>query len=211
MIAAFAGTFAVAFPALFFIVDPVGVVPIFVAITGQDSPDKCRRTALKATVSAALLLTFFALFGALLFRLFGVTISAFRVAGGLLLMLTALDMLRAQPAATRTSDAETREGVERTDVALVPLAMPLLAGPGAIATSMVLMAEHGKTAAGTTAVLASIALTALITYVLLASAQVVKRALGQTGIAVVERVFGLLLATVAVQFIFDGAKALLFP
>lgn len=201
--------FALAFPAVLFIVDPLGVVPIFVAMTSQDPPEKCRQMARRATMTATLMLAFFALFGAVVFRVFGLTLPAFRVAGGLLLMLTALDMLRAKPAATRTSKAEAKEGAERADIALVPLAMPLLAGPGAIATVMVLMSEHGASWRGGGAVLAAILLTGLITYALLASAHLVKRVLGQTGIAIFERVFGLILATIAVQFIFSGGKALL--
>lgn len=201
--------FALALPAVFFIVDPLGVIPLFVAMTAGDPVEKCRQMAARATLTASGVLAFFALFGALVFDVFGVTLPAFRVAGGLLLMLTALDMLRARPASTRTSPEETQEGAERTDIALVPLAMPLLAGPGAIATVMVLMAEHGKTWPGKVAVLAAIAVTGLSTYLLLRSAQVVKRVLGTSGIAIFERTFGLILAAIAVQFVFDGARALL--
>jgi multiple antibiotic resistance protein len=192
-----------------FIVDPLGVVPIFVAMTTTDTPEKCREMARNATLTATALLIFFSLFGAVIFKVFGVTLPAFRVAGGLLLMLTALDMLRAKPAATRTSPEETQEGSERADIALVPLAIPLLAGPGAIATVMVLMAEHGATVGGGAAVLAAIGLTGLVTYLILRSAQLVKRVLGHSGIAIFERIFGLILAAIAVQFVFDGGRVLL--
>ena len=140
--------FALALPAVLFIVDPIGVVPLFVAMTAKDSPEKCKGMALRASVTAGSILIFFALFGSLIFQVFGVTLAAFRVAGGLLLMLTALDMLRAQRPGTKTSEAETEEGSAQEDIAIVPLAMPLLAGPGAIATVMVLMPrEPEKTGA----------------------------------------------------------------
>lgn len=202
-------TFLLSLPAVLFIVDPVGVVPLFLAMTAGDSPEKCRSTARRATLTATGVLVFFALFGSLVFQAFGVTLAAFRVAGGLLLMLTALDMLHARPPATRTTPAETDEGATREDIAIVPLAMPLLAGPGAIATVMVLMAHHGPSWGNVAAVLAAIVVTMLVAYLLLRSAGRVKTVLGQTGIAILERVFGLILAAIAVQFIFDGGRELL--
>lgn len=202
-------TFLVAMPAVLFIVDPIGVVPLFVAMTANDSPEKCRAMALRASLFAMGLLIFFALFGTVIFKVFGVTLAAFRVAGGLLLMLTALDMLRAQHPATKTSPQEAQEGAAQEDIALVPLAMPLLAGPGAIATVMVLMAQYGAEWPGAAIVLACIVITFFITYLLLRSAGLVKRVLKQTGIAILERVFGLILAAIAVQFVFEGGRALL--
>ncbi len=199
----------ISLPAVLFIVDPIGVVPLFVTMTAHDDAAKCRAMALRACITAAGVLIFFALSGSLIFRFFGVSLSAFRVAGGLLLMLTALDMLRAQPPATRTSPQETQEGADREDIAIVPLAMPLLAGPGAIATVMTLMAQFNGDAVSAAAVVVSILITLGITYLVLRSANGVKRVLGQTGIAILERIFGLILAAIAVQFVFDGGKALL--
>lgn len=202
-------TFLIAMPAVLFIVDPIGVVPLFVAMTAKDTPEKCRAMARRASVAAMGVLVFFALFGTVIFKVFGVSLAAFRVAGGLLLMLTALDMLRAQHPTTKTSPEEAREGAEQEDIAIVPLAMPLLAGPGAIATVMVLMAQYGGDWAGAGIVITCIAVTFFITYLLLRSANLVKRVLKQTGIAILERVFGLILAAIAVQFMFEGGKALL--
>lgn len=201
--------FALALPAVLFIVDPIGVVPLFVAMTANDSPEKCRAMALRACVTAGGVLCFFGLFGTLIFQVFGVTLAAFRVAGGLLLMLTALDMLRAQHPGTKTSAAETAEGTAQEDIAIVPLAMPLLAGPGAIATVMVLMAKEGTRVEVAVPVLASIVITMGLAYVTLRSAHLVKRVLKQTGIAILERIFGLILAAIAVQFVFEGGKELL--
>jgi multiple antibiotic resistance protein len=202
-------TFLIAMPAVLFIVDPIGVVPLFVAMTANDSTEKCRAMARRACLTASGVLVFFALFGTVIFKVFGVTLPAFRVAGGLLLMLTALDMLRAQKPTTKTSEAEAREGAEQEDIAIVPLAMPLLAGPGAIATVMVLMAQYGQEWTGAAIVIGCVLVTFLVTYVVLRSANLVKRVLKHTGIAILERVFGLILAAIAVQFMFEGGKALL--
>ncbi len=199
----------VSLSAVFFVVDPPGVVPIFVAMTANDSVDKQRAMARRATLVAFGLLGGFALFGSVIFRVFGVTLSAFKVAGGILLLITAIDMLRAQPSRTRSSPEETREGQEKDDVAIVPLAMPLLAGPGAIATVMVLTARGGGQL-HSLLVVASVAVTCLATYLLLRIAHKINRLLGRGGIAILERIMGLLLAAIAVQFMADGAHEL-FP
>lgn len=200
--------FLVSLSAVFFVVDPIGVVPIFLAITAGDSAEKMRRTALRACLVAGGLLLFFAVFGGLIFQVFGVSLAAFRVAGGILLLITALDMLRARPSETRTSRTEEQEGVAKEDVALVPLAMPLLAGPGAIASAMVLMSK-GETLPMALVVLAAIVLTFVASYFILRASHLVQRVLRQSGVAILERVMGLILAAIAVQFVADGAKDLL--
>jgi multiple antibiotic resistance protein len=200
--------FLVSLSAVFFVVDPIGVVPIFLAITAGDSDEKMRRTALRACLVACGLLMFFAMFGGLIFQVFGVSLAAFRVAGGILLLITALDMLRARPSETRTTQTEQQEGVHKEDVALVPLAMPLLAGPGAIASAMVLMSK-GETLMMAVPVLAAIVLTFAASYFILRASNLVLRMLKQSGVAILERVMGLILAAIAVQFIADGAKDLL--
>jgi multiple antibiotic resistance protein len=200
--------FLVSLSAVFFVVDPIGVVPIFLAITAGDSEEKMRRTALRACLVAGGLLLFFALFGGVIFQVFGVSLAAFRVAGGILLLITALDMLRARPSETRTSHTEQQEGVVKEDVALVPLAMPLLAGPGAIASAMVLMSK-GETLLMALPVLAAIVLTFVASYFILRASNLVQRVLKQSGVAILERVMGLILAAIAVQFMADGAKDLL--
>ena len=200
--------FLVALSAVFFVVDPIGVVPIFLAITAGDSAEKMRRTALRACLVAGGLLLFFAVFGGVIFQVFGVSLAAFRVAGGILLLITALDMLRARPSETRTSQTEQQEGIIKEDVALVPLAMPLLAGPGAIASAMVLMSK-GETLLMAVPVIAAIVLTFVASYFILRASNLVLRVLKQSGVAILERVMGLILAAIAVQFMADGARDLL--
>lgn len=200
--------FLVSLSAVFFVVDPVGVVPLFLAMTAGDSHEKMRRTAMRACLVACGMMLFFALFGGIIFKVFGVSLGAFRVAGGILLLITSLDMLRARPSETRTTPSEEQEGVVKEDVAIVPLAIPLLSGPGAIATAMVLMAK-GDTLASAIPVLAAIILTFVAAYFILRASGLIQRVLRQSGVAIVERVMGLILAAIAVQFIADGAKELL--
>ena len=194
-------------PAIFFVVDPIGVVPIFLAMTGGGLagrrsaaprarlPWSRRRCCCSSRSSARFI-----------FKVFGVSLGAFRVAGGILLLITALDMLRARPSETRTSPEEAQEGAEKEDVAIVPLAMPLLAGPGAIATVMVLMSR----ASGVVSVVAVVAShrrsPSRASYFLLRGASLVQRVLGQSGVAILQRVMGFLLAAIAVQFIAEGGR-----
>ncbi len=197
----------VSLSAIFFVVDPIGVVPIFIAMTQGDSQEKLRDTARRASLVAAALLVFFALFGTFLFKVVGVSLSAFRVAGGIVLLITGLDMLRARQSETRTSPEEAQEATSKEDVAIVPLALPLLAGPGAIATVMVLM-SRASGMVSVVAVVASILITMLASYFLLRGASLVQRFLGQSGVAIFQRVMGLLLAAIAVQFIAEGGRDL---
>ncbi len=193
----------VTFTGIFTVVDPLSAVPLFVAMTRRDGPEARRDMARRASVAAALILSAFALAGGLLFKFFGVTLPAFKMAGGLLLLLMAIDMLRAQTSRVRSSPEEAAEGAEREDVAIFPLATPLLAGPGSIATTMVFM---GRSTAWWQAipVVGAVLLTCFLAYWLLRGATLIDRLLGKTGMNVLNRVMGLILAAIAVQFMFDG-------
>jgi len=195
------------FAAVFFVVDPFGVVPTFLAITARD-PGKARQMALRACLVGCGLLLFFALFGGLIFKVFAVTLSAFRVAGGILLLITSLDMLRGPTSQTKTSSEEELEGAQKEDVAVVPLAMPLLAGPGSIATVMVLM-SRGTGLVTAIPVIISIVVTFVASYYTLRAAGLVQRVLGQTGVSILQRLMGLILAAIAVQFIAEGGHDLI--
>jgi len=191
--------------AIFFVVDPMGVIPVFMAMTRNDSPQKRADMARRASFTAFLILTTFALAGTLIFRVFGVTLGAFKVAGGVLLLLTSIEMLRAQRQRTRTTPEEEQEGAEKEDVAIFPLAIPLLAGPGSIATVTTLMAKAGRILFAVPVIL-SIALTCLASYLMLRPADRIGQWLGVTGLAVLNRVIGLIIGALAVQFMFDGIK-----
>jgi multiple antibiotic resistance protein len=195
--------------AIFFVVDPFAVIPLFLVITEGDAPAKKRATALKATAVATVTLLVFAAAGTLIFRLFGITLGAFRIAGGILLFLLALDMIRAQRSRVRSSPDEELEGVAKEDVAVIPLGIPMLAGPGSIAIVIVLMSHARRSVTEAAIVVGCIVTTGILTYIILRAAVVVERTLHQTGLNILNRVMGLMLAAVAVQFIVNGIKDVL--
>ena len=194
----------ITFTSVLFIVDPIAVIPTYLVITQRETPEQRARTAYRACVAAGLILIGFALGGKLIFQLFGITLPAFRIAGGLILWLVAMDMLRAQRS-TQESAPEITEGREKEDVALTPLAMPMLAGPGAISTVMVL-AGQARAPMQAAAVYGSILLTAFVSFISLRLGERLVQLLGQTGIRVLTRIMGLLLAAIAVQFVITGVR-----
>jgi multiple antibiotic resistance protein len=197
-----------AFSAVFSVVDPLGAVPLYLVMTALDDKAHRRRTAMRAALTLTLALLVFALVGPYVLRFFNISLGAFRIAGGVLLFLLAVDMLRAQPSRQRTTPEEQAEGVDKPDISVFPLAIPMLSGPGSFATVMVLMAS-ARSYEERALVLGAIALTGLFTFVILIGATVAERRLGRTGMNVLHRVMGLLLAAIAVQFVVDGARDVL--
>jgi multiple antibiotic resistance protein len=193
------------FTSVLFIVDPFAVIPSFLAMTERDTPATRRVLARRGAWTAAITLTLFALAGSLIFKVFGITIGAFKIAGGVLIGLNALDMVQARRSQQRETPAETAEGIEKEDIGILPLGVPMLAGPGAISTVMVL-ALGSKSPITTAALYVSIALTATVSFVTLAAASHVERRLGQTGMRILTRLMGLVLCAIAAQFIIDGIK-----
>ena len=193
------------FTSVLFIVDPFAAVPTFLAMTERDSPAQRRILARRGAWTCAITLTLFALGGSLIFKIFGITIGAFKIAGGVLIGLNALDMVQARRSQQRETPVETAEGIQKEDIGIIPLGVPMLAGPGAISTVMVL-ALGAKGLVPILAVYMSIALTALISFYVLAGATMVERRLGQTGMRILTRLMGLVLCAIAAQFIIDGIK-----
>lgn len=198
------------FVAVLMVVDPFAAVPIFLTMTEGDSTERRRRTAFKAAATVLLTLLIFGAAGGVIFRVFGITLGAFRCAGGLLLLLMAIDMMRAHPSPTKTSETEVAEGVEKPEVGIVPLGIPMLAGPGAIATVTVLAIDARTSVLKAATLLGSIVATAAIVYFVLGGAARLARVLKTTGLNVMNRVMGLILAAVAIQFVADGVRDL-FP
>lgn len=194
----------ITFASVLFIVDPIAVIPTYLVITSGETPAERARTALRACVAAAVLLSVFAAAGRYIFELFGITLPAFRIAGGFILWLVAMDMLRGQRT-TQETPAEIVEGQEKDDVAVTPLAMPMLAGPGAISTVMVLAGQARGPSQGVV-VYGSIVLTAFACWISLRLGDRLMARLGRTGIRILTRLMGLLLAAVAVQFVITGVS-----
>jgi len=193
------------FGSVFSIVDPFAAVPIYLVLAGEAPRAAQRRSALIAAVTCFTILTSFSLAGSLIFGFFGITIPAFKIAGGVILFFVAVEMMSAKHSGTRSTAEEQREAEARGEVGLIPIGLPLLSGPGAIATVMVLA---GKAAdmRQRAALHVSILAVSLLTYGVLLSATYVARVLGKTGLNVIGRIMGLILAAVAMQFVLDGVR-----
>jgi multiple antibiotic resistance protein len=193
---------------MFFVVDPLASLPIFLTITSGDSAAQRRRTAVRAAFAAWIMLSTFAVAGGVIFRAFGISLGAFKVAGGLMLLLMAIDMMRARQSPTRTSDEEQDESRARDDIAIFPLAVPMLAGPGAIAMVMVLMSRADWRPVPTLAVFVAVTVTCVASWLLMRYAANAERLIPKTVLRAFERVMGLLLAAVAIEFIAGGVRDL---
>jgi multiple antibiotic resistance protein len=188
---------------IFFLVDPFTVIPLFLSITADSPPQERRFMARRAAWTCAIVLATFALAGSLIFKMFGITLPAFKIAGGIILLQIGLDMLQARQSSTKSTPAETQEGASKADAGIIPLGMPMLAGPGAISTVMVLVGES-HFAWQHAIIYTTIAATAIASYLILNGAGRVKRYMGETGIRILTRLMGLLLVALAVQFVANG-------
>lgn len=199
------GQFAVVtFTSILFLVDPIAVIPAYMAFVRKESPERRKATARSACVAAGLTLIIFAAAGDSILKLFGVTLPAFRIAGGFILWLVAMDMLRAKRS-TQEGNQEMKEGEEKEDVAITPLGIPMLAGPAAMSTVMVLSAQ-AQGAASQAVVYGAIVLVMIISWASLRVSDRVFRRLGESGIRVATRVMGLILGAIAVQFVLSGMR-----
>jgi multiple antibiotic resistance protein len=197
-----------AFATIFSIVDPFAAAPVFIAITPNDTEEARKRMARVASVVCCAVLLLFAVLGNRIFTFFGISTPAFRAAGGVLLLVLALDMMRARSGPTPQSEEEEKEGVEKPDVAITPLGIPLLAGPGAISTVTLLSTQaHGMFRMGS--VLVAIVVTSLLSWAILANSLRLVRVIGQIGVRIITRIMGLLLAGIGAQFILSGVKEFL--
>jgi multiple antibiotic resistance protein len=194
-----------AFVALFVVIDPIGLAPLFVALTAGMSPQKRRRIAVRATLTAIGILLVFSIFGESILTFIGISMPAFRIAGGILLFLTALDMLFERRQKRREDQADDDENHE-DDPSVFPLAIPLIAGPGAIATVILLVGQTEGTG-GYFAVMGVLAAVLALVFLMFLSASVFERLLGKSGITVVTRLLGMLLAALSVQFVLDGLRS----
>ena len=198
-------TAALALATFFATIGPLDVAAMFAALTTHLTPEQRRLTAWRAVLVATIILLAFALAGELVLASLGISLAALRTSGGILLLLIGIDMAFARSSGgTSTTDAEQREANTRADISIFPLAMPLIAGPGAMGAAILLMADQQGDASGQAVVLASLLAILLSTFVAFLLASKIQQLLGLTGMHVVTRVMGVLLAALAVQFIFDG-------
>ena len=194
-----------AFTTMFIIIDPPGLTPVFIALTQGMSAAQRRTIAIRACVVSAVLMVLFLFLGETVLGFIGISMNAFRIAGGILLFLTALDMLFQRRQARREDSAAEGQAEHHDDPSVFPLALPLIVGPGAITTIILLAGEaQGVADFGAIAgVLMAILLIVLLSFL---AAPAIERALGKTGLNIVTRVLGMLLAALAVQFVLDGLR-----
>lgn len=200
-------TLLAAFVTLLVVIDPPGVVPIFAGLTGGLDTAARRRVAVNGTLIATGILVAFALGGEILLHLLGIGLPAFRIAGGILLLLLSVEMVMAKHSGLRaTTSDEEAEGSHRADITVFPLAIPLIAGPGAM-TSIVLLMGRAPDLPGKAMILGILVAVLVLMLICLLLTGPVMKLLGVTGINVISRVAGIILAALAVQFIVDGIQA----
>jgi multiple antibiotic resistance protein len=197
-----------AFTTFFATVSPIDVAAFYAVLAGASDPRHRRRMAVKSVAVATGLLLAFTLVGGTVLKLLGITLPAMQVAGGILLLLLSIDMVFARPSRMSSpTDAETDEAGARHDISVFPMATPLMAGPGAIGAAVLMTAEAGGDVKLEAAVIAALLLVMAIQLALLLAASRLHAWLGVTGQNVIARVVGIMLAALAIQFVFDGVGA----
>lgn len=198
----------VAVSTLFTIVNPLGALGPFLAMTVGESKEKREAMARRASIVACGILAGCGLAGSFIFSFYGITLPALKIAGGILLFFIAFDMINARPSRTKQTAEEQSEGVQKDDIAVFPLGIPLLSGPGSI-VSVFMLSDQATTAPRQVALYGAIVIIGLIAYLTLREAHRLVRILGQIGINVFSRLMGVVLAAIAIQFVIDGIKAAL--
>lgn len=195
---------ATAFATAFTIIDPIGMIPMTLAATANDLPERRNKIVDQAVLVAAGIMLFMGILGRLLLHSLGITLSAFTIAGGVLLFLISIDMLFARPTGAKRTDDEEREAAQNENPAVFPLAVPMIAGPGTIATVLLLVnLSHGDRLSLAIVVLAY-ATALFVTWLCMRGSGMLFKVIGTTGIHVVSRLLGIILAALAVQFVLNG-------
>ena len=194
------------FGLIFAVIDPFGYIPIFISMTVRDSDKRRREMLTRACITAFLVLGFFTLFGSYALAFFRISIPALQISGGLILLAIGLEMVRVIRVREKLSQPEEIEGLEKDDISIIPLAIPMLSGPAAIAT-VVVLGSKATQLLDFSVIILSIAGTLIFTFLILRYAGRIFSLVGRTGLNVVTRVMGLLLCAMAIQFLIDGYHA----
>jgi multiple antibiotic resistance protein len=197
--------FILSFTSLFVIVDPIGQIPAFLTMTKKNSLHEQTHMAMIASIVCALILLLFVFSGTWIFKIFGITLSAFQIAGGIILLLIGLDMLKARQSLIKQSREENEEGIEKEDIAVTPLAVPMLSGPGAI-TAVVLLASRAPSLSYQLILCVNIVLVSFITFIALWIAALRSSQISAIAMRIFTRIMGLLLTVISVQFILNGLQ-----
>ena len=190
------------FLAVFIVVDPFGIVPVFISLTSGFTPARRRATVLKASLIAFFVLCLFIFTGSAILNFLGILPGSFFIGGGILMFIVSIDLLLGKPGRTKTSGNESEE--ERDDVSIFPLAIPLLAGPGAITTILLYSSEGSAPGFILPVLVGSAALALSVAAATMLASSFFLRVLGRTGVSVIERLMGIVLTGLSVQFVYDG-------
>ncbi len=192
-----------AFTSFFTLINPLGTMPIFMTMTSELDKKARTKTAYKASLAAFITIIIFAFIGQVLFKFFGISANSFRIVGGIIFFLMGMDMLQARLGKVKVKESEVKKYVN--DISITPLAIPMIAGPGALTNAIVLM-EDATSALKKIILVASIFVVMLLTYLILFSSSKIIKLLGETGNNVLMRIMGLIVMVIAVEFFFSGLK-----
>ena len=197
--------FILCFSSLFALINPLGIVPIFITITQDYSLHEKNKIALKAILFSFIILITFSFIGDLIFSFYGITIHAFRIAGGILLFKISLDMIESNRSRTRTTPSEIEEAEEKNEVAYHPLGVPLIAGPGSIASIMILSSE-AKNYIDKATVFISLIIVLIITFIIFKLSKILSNYFGKSGLRIIQRIMGLILMVISIEFVLKGIE-----
>ena len=196
------------FSSLFTLLNPIGTAPIVLSLTESLSPSAYNKVIKKSICVACLILLLFAIMGKIIFTFYGITVYAFKIAGGILFLRIGINMLEAKVSRTKSTPKESEEASGNDDIALTPIGIPLIAGPGAITSVMILAAQAASFQQKVIFYL-NIIITLLITFIILKLGKKLIKKLGTSGLRVIERIMGMILMVVAIQFIIDGLNTVI--
>ena len=198
--------FILCFSSLFTLINPIGIVPIFIAITEGYTKKERDVIALKSVIFSFFILVLFGIIGDVIFKFYDITIHGFRIAGGILLLKISFDMIESKRSRTKTTPKEEKEAEEKNEIAYTPLGIPLIAGPGSIASIMILSSESAVDNNDKILLLTALVLVLFITFITFKLSKILSKRFGKLGLRIMQRIMGLILMVISIEFILKGIK-----
>jgi len=195
--------FILTFSSLFTLINPIGITPILLSITQELDDTDYKKVIKKGTLTAYIVLLIFSLMGNLIFKFYGITINAFMIAGGILFFRNSLDMIDSKVSRLSSTPLETKEAEHKEDISITPIGIPLIAGPGAI-TSVMLLSSQTTSLVDKCVLHVNIVITLILTFIILILGKKIAKKIGNTGIRIIQRIMGLILMVISIQFIING-------
>jgi len=196
------------FSSLFTLINPIGITPILLSMTEDERDSEYQVIIKKGIITAYIILTIFAIMGDLIFKFYGITIYAFMIAGGILFLRNSFDMIDSKISRESSTPLETKEAIQKEDISVTPIGIPLIAGPGAI-TSIMILSSQTSSYIDKCIVHVNILITLIITYIILLLGKKISKKIGTTGIRIIQRIMGLILLVISIQFIINGILLLM--